>query len=175
MNVALAAPLAVIGALDLVSGILFVYRVCLHRHKKDKKWVGISWWNNIPVPRLGATELSPGNGQCNTVELPGSERLPVFELPVGSIKGGVDGKTIRMPNPVKESDLESKATKNPNETPLLGLGLSGMLPVDATQENISMFSHDGDKRHIRRPIEGRRRHLSADEELLVYSYLHIQL
>ncbi len=94
----------------------------------------ISWWNKIPVPRFGAAELFAGNAQYDTAELPGSQKPPVFELPAGSIRKGVDGKAIEMVNPVKKKDGDSGTKENVHETSPFGLSLSKMSPVDTSDD-----------------------------------------
>jgi hypothetical protein len=47
------------------------------------KQTSLKWWNKIPRPTFGVSELSGGPGPHDTVELPG-EGEPVFKLPAGA-------------------------------------------------------------------------------------------
>jgi hypothetical protein len=90
-------------AFNIVTVILGIFGVIftgyciaifvIHRRKAKQrgqtggklgKQASLKWWNKIPVPNFGASELSAGPGPYDTVELPG-EGGPVFELSAGSI------------------------------------------------------------------------------------------
>jgi hypothetical protein len=44
------------------------------------------WWNKLPVPKLGASELSAGQGKYDSAELAASTCNPIYELPVETIQ-----------------------------------------------------------------------------------------
>ena len=60
-----------------------------------RKGGSMKWWNKLPRPDLGASELSAGPGQYETAELPGEDGAPIFELPAESIRRGVEGARKR--------------------------------------------------------------------------------
>ena len=76
----------------ICTGYCIAIFVILRRKAKQRgqtggtlgKQASVKWWNKIPMPNFGVSELSAGPGPYDTVELPG-EGGPVFELPAGSI------------------------------------------------------------------------------------------
>jgi hypothetical protein len=70
-----------------IGVVVILRRKAKQRGKTGGAWgkqTSLKWWNKIPKPTLGVSELSAGPGPYDTVELPG-EGGPVFELPAGSI------------------------------------------------------------------------------------------
>jgi hypothetical protein len=56
-----------------------------------RKGISVKWWNKLPRPDFGTSELSAGPGQYETAELPGEDGVPIFELPAESIRRGLEG------------------------------------------------------------------------------------
>jgi hypothetical protein len=85
-----AVTLGILGV--ILTGHCIAVLIILRRNAKQQgekggvwgKQASLKWWNKIPMPNFGASELSAGPGPYDTVELPG-EGGPVFELSAGSI------------------------------------------------------------------------------------------
>ncbi|KAF4627842.1 hypothetical protein G7Y89_g10315 [Cudoniella acicularis] len=83
------AGIAALSTSALLAIIAIVYMIRRRRKKGKGKIPKRSqseskWWNKIPRPRFGTSELTAGRGQYDTTELPASVR-PMYELHAGSI------------------------------------------------------------------------------------------
>jgi len=65
-----------------------------------RKQPSVKWWNKLPMPKFGASELPAGSPQYDTVELPGEDENSIYELPAESIRRGIEGN--RKMNEVPE-------------------------------------------------------------------------
>ncbi|PVH81862.1 hypothetical protein DL98DRAFT_587178 [Cadophora sp. DSE1049] len=89
---------ATMGGIFLILLVGVIWR-CRQR-RSERKGSKRRWWNKIPPPEAGASELQGHVGPYTTAELVGDgQRGSVFELEAGSIRrqdseGGGDGKGI---------------------------------------------------------------------------------
>ncbi|KAH7407971.1 hypothetical protein BKA64DRAFT_667840 [Cadophora sp. MPI-SDFR-AT-0126] len=131
---------ATLGGISLILLPGLIWR-CRQRRseRKDSK---MRWWNKIPSPEAGASELQERIGPYTTAELGGGgHHGSVFELQAGSIRRSSEGKGVLS---MEASELEERQKLNPggddtnddakinaeDNTPGLGKGGSERRDVD---------------------------------------------
>ncbi|KAK0106867.1 hypothetical protein ONS95_003589 [Cadophora gregata] len=156
--------------LILLAGIIWRCRQ-IRSEKKDSKR---RWWNKIPSPEAGASELQGRNGPYTTAELGGEgNRGSVFELQAGSIREGSDGTgDKKCVSSMEAFDFEETQRLHPSgdnvnkvvgkelaETPRMEMDgneardIDEILPVDPKRSKFgSKYTKNRDRKHSSAPI-----------------------
>lgn len=106
---------ATMGGVTLILLIGVIWR-CRQR-RSERKGSKRRWWNKIPSPEAGASELQGRVGPYTTAELGGDgHRGSVFELQAGSIQQDCEGVDVRKEIASMEaSELDETQRSQPGE------------------------------------------------------------
>jgi len=115
-----AIALIVVAVGWLVGFVAFIIYRCYHPFRDDPDWHPrpTKWWNKLPFPSFGVSELPAGQGQYDSAELAGSVSNRFYELPAGTIQRdihyhGIPRKDMSEIGVLETSNSVSEEPKSP--------------------------------------------------------------